>query len=102
MEMIDRVAKALFEHHYKDDYARYNSAKILFGTENPTWEMITGPDFIPQMADAWRAQARVAIEAMRTPTDKMLYHPSQWFSKTDPFGLIHWQSMIDSALKLPE
>lgn len=90
--MIDRVAKALFEHHYKDDYARYNSAKILFGTERPTWEMITGPDFVPQLAETWRAQGRVAIAAMHKPTAEIIIIGYS----TDAIEL--WQRMIDAVL----
>ena len=69
MTMLEKVAKALFECHYKEPYARYSSGVFLFGTENPTWEMATGPNVVPELAESWRVQARAAINAMREPSD---------------------------------
>jgi len=53
----------------------------------------------PFPSKASMAKARAAIEAMREPTDEMLFSGAQWRTLDDPFGSKRWQDMIDAALE---
>ena len=62
-EMVDRVAKALFEHWAADPFSRF-SIHIMFGVKEITWEQATSPNYVRSAVDIFREQARVAIAAM--------------------------------------
>ena len=87
-EMVERVARAMFE----DDQFDYEP-------KMPTWEE-TG------VREEYRSKARIAIRAMREPTEEM---QRQWDAEGDHTGfqadcplcgghLTAWRRMIDAAL----
>lgn len=93
MNMIEKVAKALFEDYYSNPYMAY-TAKILYGIEKPTWELINSKEYMPP--ETWLHQAKIAIEAMREPTEEML----ACIDTTDDPGIAAiYTEMIDVALK---
>jgi hypothetical protein len=83
-EMVERAARAMFNVGRTDAH---------------------GGDIYEEQADWWREVARAAIEAMREPTEDMLYHSGDrrgypyisYHQKLDTAGL--WRSLIDKALK---
>ena len=84
-EMVERIAKAMFQHanpHLDPDF-------ILAGNTDPDWKIFE-----------WHA--RVAIAAMREPTEDMIesgfIKPPQW-DHDSATVLDVWQCMIDEALK---
>ena len=88
MEMIERVAKAIYE---EDDV--WNSAF--------PWPQMPSSE---QSADNYRRIARAAVKAMVAPTDSMVdagadgmtYTQDMTFSQIARFA---WRDMIDVALK---
>jgi len=68
-EMIERVAKALFEY---DQNREFNNNLLLYRTKDKvTWEFVNSPEVIAFIGDDYRHKARAAIEAMREPTQEM-------------------------------
>ena len=79
MTLIEKVAKAIFEHGYVGDWP-------------PKHEVDLNMD-----ANYFRSVARVAIEAMREPTDAM--HDAGWNSgQPNRPPKYMWHDMIDAAL----
>lgn len=89
MTMIERVAKALYENFFTDE-----------------WPPADAPD-LGMDADNFRKAARAAIEAMREPTEEMIKRGHL----CDPLGVdvkaggeaedvygTTWRAMIDAAL----
>lgn len=75
-EMVERVARAMYAHDsYKEG--------------EPAWE-----DHSEQFRVVQRARARVAIEAMREPTEEM--YQAGWGRGGTPDVI--WPAMIDAAL----
>jgi len=77
-EMVERVARAMFE----DDQFDYEP-------KMPTWEE-TG------VREEYRRKARIAIEAMREPTEAMIDRGLAWPNSFVKTGV--WLAMIDAAL----
>lgn len=82
-EMIERVAKAIFE-------KRYEAAGTY---QNLKWEDYKGKEF-------YMEDARQAIKAMREPTEKMVDKGGYTYSTGDGMILDQaakecWQTMID-------
>lgn len=81
-EMVDKVARALRADEWRAD----------------EWDSATAED-----QEYWRRGARVAIGAMRTPTDKMM-HAAVMTHVRENGGIEHapfasWQAMIGEAMK---
>lgn len=88
MDMVERVAKALF-----DDYQKSALGPDL----TQTWATL------PKIAiDHAYSQAREAIAAMREPTEEMVTagegHTDRYDSEEDDF-LNGWRAAIDAALE---
>src|SRR5689334_1525519 len=97
-EMIERVAKAMFE---KDQQrpAIQSTNVIIFGRAGfVSWDELLRMEstIAPVVSKVWREHARHAIEEMREPTEAMLNVPpeSQFLKWADA-----WRAMIDEALK---
>ena len=84
-QMIDRVARAIWEHRAKQVRLEYPDLLPLEG-----WGAVA-------IANGVMGEARAAIEAMREPTEAMQNAGSErgW---TPPTGAMIWQAMIDAAL----
>ena len=78
--MIERMAKALYHNQWLD------------GVNHPAWEHAEGGG---QERDFWLNQARIALAAMREPTEAMLEAPVA--REQDARDV--WKHMIDAALK---
>lgn len=81
-EMVERVARALFEAEYPGGEA-----------DEYRWE---------RSADAYRDQARAAIESMREPTETMAraaLFSNPYVPRDGLIEIEHWKIMIDAALK---
>ena len=83
--MIERVARAICRANCTPDM----SAEDIDCQEENAWDM-------------WVPEARAAIEAMREPTEEMLYcgdaQISDW-DRTHEDVRAAWHAMIDAALK---
>jgi hypothetical protein len=84
-EMIERVAKALFE------FVEYDGS---MGNFNPQYF-----ETIPEShRDFWLRKAKIAIWAMREPTEAMVRSvESHILSACSPEAI--WRAMVDEALK---
>ena len=102
VDQIERVAKALFER-----WARRSgfSVDILYDKGSMiTWEEATSSEYVQTMPDGFREEARVAISAMREPTNGMANAGTRclaldWEITAD--GRVApevWTAMIDAAL----
>lgn len=93
-EMIERVARALYE--------RENALGMQFpgASDHFAWD---GPNFKGQKV--WREMARVAIEAMREPTEEMKNCSDEvhWGYSCNTCGGLEagWHAMITAALTSP-
>jgi hypothetical protein len=85
-EMIERVAKAIWDQERKQPDCGHR----------PDWEVLN-----VTAADAYRAKAKAAIEAMREPTDQMIDDGYEAGGYTpDPSDVpAAFRAMIDAALK---
>jgi hypothetical protein len=82
-EMVERVARALYERQAKLNHYDHS------------WEVIAG--MAKGIADEFRADARTAIEAMREPTPSMR---NAIMGNTTEFDVdAVWNDVIDAALK---
>lgn len=80
-EMIERVAKAIYDSH-----------EFKKGWEHPDTKRL--------WHEFMRAEARAAIEAMREPTDEMLEASHYGEAPREPNSHYEvWKYMIDTALK---
>ena len=92
MTMIEKVAKALYEHQAS-----------LSNFSSPSWD--EAPTFSPFFREHWTAVARAAINAMREPSQEML--DAGWNaawpegSKFTRPPLYVWEDMISAALDEP-
>ena len=107
-EMIERVAKALWDKDQQNLIDnRSITNQILFGKkhgEKVSWEEVTGNHVVNYFVLEYRAKAKVAIEAMRKPTEAMIDKGGFTYSTGDGMILDDaakecWQTMIDEALK---
>ena len=83
MTMLEKVAKALYEHGYVGDWP-------------PSRQVDLGMD-----ADYFRAMARAAINAMREPTTAMFLAGSDQLGKPRKTLPECWRDMISAALDEP-
>lgn len=82
-EMIDRVAKALFEHASVGHIVNQNQYK----------------DIQERSRLLWRESAKIAINAMREPTQKMIYTAETGYSLEEGSSAEGcWQDMIDAII----
>lgn len=104
-EMIERVAKALFDAEQADRF-QHVANYMIFGREGPiTWEYVTGPEVRGIVADTFRAKARLAIEAMREPNKgirgcmKRLSADDRGNYVGNDIADFYWEELINEALK---
>jgi hypothetical protein len=105
-EMIEKVAKALWENYQKQPYVIYGiSNSLLFGDEfagKPVpWEYVNSSEVVPHIVNEYRNDAKIAIKAMREPTEKMCYVGSMCLPDYDPDvdnAKRCWQDMIDAII----
>ena len=75
-EMIEIVAKALWDDDQKFKSAFGFSNAILFGAEfrkkAVPWDYLFGKDIVSSVSQEWRDRAIMVIKAMREPTNKMM------------------------------
>lgn len=86
-EMIDKMAKAMFEHTEKKNEAR-------FGCCVP-WESVSVSS---SDRDRWRALAEVAIGALRDPTPRMLQFAAPHMDSSSS-NMAWWDAMLTGAAK---
>lgn len=86
-EMVERVARALYEQE-DDSSPLYEGAAHFY-----RWD---GPNFKGQ--DYFRRIARIAIEAMREPTDEQRNAYYALSRRTETMFDAHWERAIDAAL----
>jgi hypothetical protein len=80
-EMIERMAKALYDDWVKEDFTEDYCA----------WDLLPGKDM-------WRQRARATLAAMQEPTDKMIdavYDPAV-NSRSSVAN--DWRSMVEAEL----
>lgn len=104
-EMIERVAKALWDLHQSGTYILFASNEMMFGREwygkVVPWSYVTGPDVVPSCAEQYRDQARAAIEALKEPTEEMKEAGAVACAKTisrTKSANVCYRAMIDAAL----
>lgn len=101
-EMIERLAKSLWDYEQSKDWVKYGiSNEILYGEhfkdKSVPWEFVTSKDVIPSIAEEFREKARVIVKAMREPTEEMV---DAGYDDVNSVGCeVVWQSMIDEILK---
>lgn len=107
-EMIERVAKALWDLEQSSFYIQYGfSNSLLFGEQwhkrAVPWEyLLNSETVIPSIAEEWKNKARAAIKAMREPTEKMMQAGGMYlpdYSPSDEDAKICWHNMIDCIIE---
>lgn len=97
--MLEKVAMAMYAWHI----AEYGHLWDKDSASHRPWEQQA-----KAVCDAYRSQARAALEAMREPTEEMLAEwafsttgNTDWNSVDDDQMRRAWRAMIDGALKDP-
>lgn len=112
-EMVERVAKALWDLYQSHPYTRFGSNDLAFGQEWKgkivPWEYLLTDQVVSSCAEEYRVKARTAITAMREPTEEMADAADDTdalcWSLEPGEGLdavrwsVAWKAMIDEALK---
>lgn len=111
-EMIERVAKVLWEldqvreHHSRRRRAKNalyaflgREPKLKFEYLGPVSWQVTTPEVYGIMAEHFRETARVAIAAMREPTEVMTVGVCDGGAAGRDEASDVWRAMIDEALK---
>ena len=108
-EMIDRVAKALWDDDQKFKSIFGFSNEILFGVEFRKkvvpWEYLLDKDIVSSISQEWRDKAKIVIKAMREPTEKMMVAAENAFpmlltfaDKEESGSYIAWRAMINAVI----
>ena len=100
-EMVERMAMAIWDDEQGQDYAPVISNRIMFGEDGPiSWDRLNRDDVVPVIAERYRIKARKYIEAIREPTEAMLFVGSNDAAGFTADNLREcWHLMIDEALK---
>jgi hypothetical protein len=100
--MVERVAQATWEEWRTLDIAAPSCRDLPF---DELLRLAALPDGKPaaQILSAARSQARVAIAAMREPTEAMLEAANrEWDGRMSFRSTGAWRAMIDAALAVPK
>lgn len=100
-EMIERMAKALFEADQKLSPTTDIMNRLLYGQPIVTWEYVNDQTrVIPSIADEYRNKAKSLLAVMRGPNAGMLIDGSNKLSSKNIAEAERcWFAMIDAAMK---
>lgn len=100
-EMIERMAKALFEAHQKLSPTTDIMNRLLYGQPIVTWEYVNDQTrVIPSIADEYRNKAKSLLAVMREPTKEMVKAIDEGsYSYGDDSWKWLWHTMIDAAMQ---
>lgn len=100
-EMIERMAKALFEADQKLSPNTDIMNRLLYGKPAVTWEYINDHTcVIPSIANEYRSKAKSLLAVIREPTKAMIKAVDEGcYGYGDDSWEWAWQTMIDAAIK---
>lgn len=100
-EMIERMAKALFEADQKLSPNTDIMNRLLYGKPVVTWEYVNDQTrVISSIADEYRNKAKSLLAVMREPTKTMIKAVDEGcHGYGDDSWEWAWQIMIDAAIK---